>query len=67
MGVHVQDKINSELTKHGVYTSIVLWVVRNLCILAEHDFAACGDHTELRPIDLDYCPLRQDAKLSIHR
>ena len=47
MGVHVQDKINSGLTKHGVYTSIVLWVVRNLGVLPENNLATGCDHAEL--------------------
>ena len=62
------SKVSFEaLTEDSIDTTIVLWVVRNLRILAKHYFAACGDHTELRHIDLDYCPLRQDTKLSIHR
>ena len=34
-------------TKYSVDATVIFRVVRDLCVLAEHNFAASGDHPKL--------------------
>lgn len=55
------------LTENRVYTSIVLWVVGDLCVFPEHDLASRCHHTQLGDVDFYDCAFRHYTQLSVHR
>ena len=49
-----------------VDTSIILAIIRDLGPSTPHDLATRGDQSQLAHVDLEDCPLGQNAKLGVH-
>ena len=50
----------------GIDATVIFWIIRHLGILSPHYFAACGNHAQLRDIDLNDGTLGDDPKGCVH-